>query len=76
MRRALKITLTRYPIGDVDGDRVIIKAEKRRKSSVVAKSKGEVTTLQVQIIKTDTNLRIENNMSEKKNKKMTICRWP
>ena len=35
----------------------------------MAKSKGEVTTLQVQIIKTDTNLRIENNMSEKKNKK-------
>ena len=35
----------------------------------MAKSKGEVTTLQVQIIKTDTNLRIENNMSEKRKQK-------
>ena len=39
----------------------------------MAKSKGEVTTLQVQIIKTDTNLRIQNNMSEKRKQIMKIA---
>ena len=39
----------------------------------MAKSKGEVTTLQVQIIKTDTNLRIKNNMSEKRKQIMKIA---